>query len=93
MVGGLQQGTSGRSLPAWVWPAGIVVVAAGLVLSAWAMGTALLLLSVWAIGAALVAAAWIVLRTALEDATLRRELPGYQDYCRRTRFRIVPGVW
>jgi protein-S-isoprenylcysteine O-methyltransferase Ste14 len=35
----------------------------------------------------------LVVRTALEDATLRRELPGYRDYCARTRFRLVPGVW
>lgn len=35
----------------------------------------------------------IVLRTALEDATLRKELPGYEAYCRRTRFRLVPGIW
>jgi protein-S-isoprenylcysteine O-methyltransferase Ste14 len=31
--------------------------------------------------------------TAPEDSTLRRELPGYQDYCRRTRFRLLPGIW
>jgi protein-S-isoprenylcysteine O-methyltransferase Ste14 len=38
------------------------------------------------------AAAYIV-RTALEDATLRRELPGYEDYTRLTRYRLLPGVW
>jgi protein-S-isoprenylcysteine O-methyltransferase Ste14 len=63
----------------------------GLVL--WALGTPLLVLSVWSLVAAVVAAAWIVLRTALEDATLRRELPGYEDYSRRTRFRLVPWLW
>lgn len=40
-----------------------------------------------------VAVAWIVLRTAIEDATLRRELVGYSEYARRVRFRLVPGVW
>jgi protein-S-isoprenylcysteine O-methyltransferase Ste14 len=40
-----------------------------------------------------VSLALLVLRTALEDATLRRELPGYEDYCRRTRFRLFPGLW
>ena len=34
-----------------------------------------------------------VLRTALEDATLQRELPGYADYAQRTRYRLLPGVW
>ena len=42
--------------------------------------------------AALVVAAY-VLRTALEDATLRAELPGYADYARRVRYRLLPGVW
>ncbi len=37
--------------------------------------------------------AWIALRTALEDAFLRRELPGYADYARRVRYRLVPGIW
>lgn len=35
----------------------------------------------------------LVIRTALEDATLRRELPGYMEYCARTRFRLIPGIW
>ncbi|WP_158370242.1 methyltransferase family protein [Cellulosimicrobium cellulans] len=46
--------------------------------------------------AGLVAAAIVVvvvLRTALEDAMLRRELPGYADYARRVRRRLLPGVW
>lgn len=34
-----------------------------------------------------------VVRTALEDRTLRAELPGYQAFCERTRFRLLPGVW
>jgi protein-S-isoprenylcysteine O-methyltransferase Ste14 len=63
----------------------------GLVL--WALGSPFLLLSVWALAPAVLAAAWVVLRTALEDATLRRELDGYSDYARRVRFRLVPGLW
>ena len=35
----------------------------------------------------------VVARTALEDRTLRGELPGYEEYCRVTRYRLVPGVW
>jgi protein-S-isoprenylcysteine O-methyltransferase Ste14 len=34
-----------------------------------------------------------VLRTALEDRFLQAELAGYQDYARRVRWRLVPGVW
>jgi protein-S-isoprenylcysteine O-methyltransferase Ste14 len=35
----------------------------------------------------------IVVRTALEDKTLRDELAGYEEYAQRTRYRLVPGVW
>mgnify|MGYP001011290101 CR=1 FL=1 len=59
----------------------------------WAMATPFLLLSGWAFLPALAVVAWVVLRTALEDRTLRRELPGYDDYARRTRYRLVPGAW
>lgn len=34
-----------------------------------------------------------VLRTALEDQTLQDELPGYREYARQTRFRLIPGIW
>jgi protein-S-isoprenylcysteine O-methyltransferase Ste14 len=35
----------------------------------------------------------IILRTALEDRTLQAELPGYADYARRVRYRLLPGIW
>jgi len=28
-----------------------------------------------------------------EEKVLRQGLPGYEEYCQRTRFRLVPGVW
>ncbi|BDG01320.1 methyltransferase family protein [Anaeromyxobacter oryzae] len=59
----------------------------------WALASPLLLRSAPALPAAIAAAAWVVLRTALEDATLARELPGYAAYARRVRWRLVPGVW
>jgi protein-S-isoprenylcysteine O-methyltransferase Ste14 len=34
-----------------------------------------------------------LLATALEDATLRRELPGYDAFTPRTRARLLPGLW
>ncbi len=123
----------GATLPLGVWPAGALLLAAGMATSAramavnpffeatvrvqpdqrvvdagpyrwvrhpgylglvaWAAATPLLLRSVGALPAAGAAAAWIVARTALEDATLRRELPGYREYAGRVRFRLLPGVW
>jgi protein-S-isoprenylcysteine O-methyltransferase Ste14 len=35
----------------------------------------------------------IVLRLLNEEKVLRQDLPGYADYCLRTRFRLVPFVW
>ena len=35
----------------------------------------------------------LVVRTALEDRLLLRDLAGYADYAARTRHRLVPGVW
>lgn len=40
-----------------------------------------------------VCALLIVLRTVLEDRTLQAELPGYLEYARQVRFRLVPGAW
>ena len=35
----------------------------------------------------------MVRRTLIEERMLANSLPGYTDYMRRVRFRIVPGVW
>jgi protein-S-isoprenylcysteine O-methyltransferase Ste14 len=34
-----------------------------------------------------------VLRLLNEEEILRRELPGYSEYCLRTRYRLIPFVW
>jgi protein-S-isoprenylcysteine O-methyltransferase Ste14 len=56
-------------------------------------GTAVGLGSWWALLPAGLAAGMFVVRTALEDTTLRRELPGYAEYAQHTRYRLLPGVW
>ena len=53
-----------------------------------------LVLETWvAMAMAGVLAVLFVIRTALEDKTLREELPGYTEYCEKTRFRLIPGIW
>jgi protein-S-isoprenylcysteine O-methyltransferase Ste14 len=42
---------------------------------------------------ALIGLVTMVIRTALEDRTLRAELPGYAEFAQRTRYRLLPGVW
>jgi protein-S-isoprenylcysteine O-methyltransferase Ste14 len=49
--------------------------------------------SALALAPAAAAVPLLVVRTALEDRALRRELPGYEAYARRTRYRLVPGFW
>ena len=56
-------------------------------------GIALALGSVWTFIPAAVALVIAIVRTALEDLTLQKELPGYPDYTRRVRFRLIPSVW
>lgn len=57
------------------------------------LGLPLLLTSLWSVLPALLSCVLLVARTGLEDAALGRELPGYNDYRRATRWRLVPGVW
>ncbi|HLV35190.1 MAG TPA: isoprenylcysteine carboxylmethyltransferase family protein [Spirillospora sp.] len=53
-----------------------------------------LALGSWPAGvAAVVGLVVMVIRTALEDRTLHDELPGYKEFARRTRYRLIPGVW
>ncbi len=35
----------------------------------------------------------LVVRTCLEDGTLRAELSGYAEYASRVRWRLLPGLW
>jgi protein-S-isoprenylcysteine O-methyltransferase Ste14 len=42
---------------------------------------------------ATIVAALLVVRTALEDRTLCRDLAGYREFTRRTRSRLFPGLW
>ena len=57
------------------------------------LGTPLLLGSAWALIPAAAAMVLMVLRTHLEDDTLRAELPGYEDYAHDVRYRLVPRLW
>jgi protein-S-isoprenylcysteine O-methyltransferase Ste14 len=57
-------------------------------------GIAVLFLNGWALAALL--GAWlpvVVARTWLEDRLLRQRVPGYEHYCARTHWRLIPGVW
>jgi len=36
---------------------------------------------------------FIIIRTVLEDKTLHKELEGYAEYAKKTKYRLLPGVW
>jgi len=56
-------------------------------------GIVLALGSVWTLIPAAAALIIAVIRTVLEDRTLQDELPGYRDYARRVRYRLIPGIY
>lgn len=57
------------------------------------LGMPLALGSYWALIPAVVSYLLLVVRTLLEDRMLRAELPGYEEYARRVRYRLLPGIW
>jgi protein-S-isoprenylcysteine O-methyltransferase Ste14 len=57
------------------------------------LGGPVLLGTLWGLVPAGLVALTFVVRTALEDRTLRAELAGYADYADRVRSRLVPGIW
>ena len=57
------------------------------------LGIVLAMGSVWTLIPAAAASIITAIRTALEDRTLQDELPGYRDYARRVRYRLMPGVY
>ena len=64
---------------------------AGGLVAYWA--TPVLLESPWAFLPAAYLTIVLVIRTALEDRTLRRQLDGYEAYAGRVRYRLLPGAW
>jgi protein-S-isoprenylcysteine O-methyltransferase Ste14 len=57
------------------------------------LAVSVLLSSWWALAASGCTVILLILRTSLEDRTLRAELTGYADYARQVRYRLLPGIW
>jgi protein-S-isoprenylcysteine O-methyltransferase Ste14 len=55
--------------------------------------TTVLLGSWFALIPAVLVTAGFVLRTYLEDQTLKKELPGYDEYSKKVRYCLFPRVW
>lgn len=52
-----------------------------------------LLSALWALVPFVIWVVFVVIRTTLEDKALQDELPGYLEYQRKVRFRLIPGIW
>lgn len=57
------------------------------------VGIPLALGSWWALIPGVLWSVTFVLRTAQEDAALKRDLPGYAEYARKVQYRLMPGIW
>jgi protein-S-isoprenylcysteine O-methyltransferase Ste14 len=53
----------------------------------------LVLGSLWGLIPAALVAILLIIRTQLEDAYLQKELPGYADYVKKVKYRLLPGIW
>lgn len=49
--------------------------------------------SYWAIIPSLMIIPSLLLRIKVEEEVLRQSLPGYNDYCTKTRYRLLPLIW
>ena len=58
-----------------------------------ALAAPLWLGSLWAFAPSALTIVALVIRTALEDRTLRDELKGYEAYAQQAPSRLVPGIW
>jgi protein-S-isoprenylcysteine O-methyltransferase Ste14 len=58
-----------------------------------AISTPLALGSYWSLLLVIPLLPVLAWRLTDEERVLNRDLPGYADYCRRLRFRLIPGLW
>ena len=59
----------------------------------WCLSAPLILGSWWAFIPAIMSILAIVVRTSLEDRTLRDELNGYEEYASRVNYKLIPRIW
>lgn len=57
------------------------------------IGFPLIFGSIWSIVPVSVSIILLLVRTNLEDKTLKDELTGYREYSDKTRYRIIPHLW
>lgn len=56
-------------------------------------GFPLLFSSLWSILPIVALVILLIVRTSMEDKTLKNELKGYPEYSEKTRYKIIPYIW
>ena len=49
--------------------------------------------SYWAVIPSLLFIPWVIIRIKNEEKLLLKNLPGYQEFCAKTVYRLIPWVW
>jgi protein-S-isoprenylcysteine O-methyltransferase Ste14 len=57
------------------------------------LATPLILGSLWALIPAGILSILLIIRTVLEDNTLKKELNGYREYAKKVKYRLIPYIW
>jgi len=55
--------------------------------------TPLVLASYWALIPGALIIPILIVRILNEEMVLTKELPGYEEYMRKVRYRLIPGIW
>jgi len=79
--------------PLWLIVLGFILISLGYAFAAWALAENRFFSSVMRIQTDRGHVVCEVIRTVLEDQTLQEELPGYRDYARRVRYRLIPWIY
>ncbi|MHA1596078.1 MAG: methyltransferase family protein [Candidatus Asgardarchaeia archaeon] len=61
--------------------------------SLYLIATPIVLGSFWGLFPAAVCVFLVIVRTYLEDKTLQAELPGYIDYTKEVKYKLLPKIW
>ena len=57
------------------------------------LASPIILGSIWALIPASLTVILFIIRTVLEDNTLKNKLEGYKEYAERVKYRLIPGIW
>jgi protein-S-isoprenylcysteine O-methyltransferase Ste14 len=49
--------------------------------------------SFWAIIPSIAVVAIVIARALNEEDVLKKDLPGYKEYCKKVHYRLIPFVW